>query len=548
MKYIRIRNVANEEMIVPRIALEKLGLSTKRNDAETIGRFGSGIKFAPIAALRNGWEWWFVGRDNYGPYYMQYAIHQEDGIDCVWYDYGDELKPSSFTLGAGELSWTDPFQIIREPIANAMDGAKVYGGDWSIDIVDEIDVAEDNEFCVYITASPELMKVVDNIDAYFSFNREVLSDFSKNKILKAFDKSLRVYCQDVLIHHRDDESMFDYCFDRIDLNEERNVKSEWDMNWNIAYSVIRLDDEDLIKKVIQSAVTSAKYEWNPSVASHYGSSTFTMNWQNIFADMYGDNAVIYPMNTMGGAIDGSLKLRGMKGIGVATDDAYKLLSGSGIKNYTSVLGEEAEYEIDYDIDKYPVLKQAVAFVKAAEQAFGKYEDRVSILCGDAARECRGLTLNKGTDKCMILVSEDHLQSGSLTDIIATLIHEYDHASTGIGDGYSDEGRKFRDLADKRIGKMIVQNYRPNPFFIRDGVVCLPVSEISRIGGNLIAITEHIRMMNCFFMKIGDFVLKLTGTDIEENFGHAHDPHFCDNATVVSYPTMINIENMEIVLS
>lgn len=60
-KYIKITNYLGSDEIVSRLALEKLGLSTKRNDAETIGQFGSGIKFAPIAALRNGWEWWFTG-------------------------------------------------------------------------------------------------------------------------------------------------------------------------------------------------------------------------------------------------------------------------------------------------------------------------------------------------------------------------------------------------------------------------------------------------------------------------------------------------------
>jgi hypothetical protein len=69
-KYLKITNTAEN---VSRIALEKLGLSTKRNDPNTIGQFGSGIKFAPIAALRNGWEWWFTGNDNTGPFVMQYV-------------------------------------------------------------------------------------------------------------------------------------------------------------------------------------------------------------------------------------------------------------------------------------------------------------------------------------------------------------------------------------------------------------------------------------------------------------------------------------------
>ena len=69
-KYIKITNHLGPDGKVSRLALEKLGLSTKRNDSETIGQFGSGIKFAPIAALRNGWEWWFTGRDDRGEYFL----------------------------------------------------------------------------------------------------------------------------------------------------------------------------------------------------------------------------------------------------------------------------------------------------------------------------------------------------------------------------------------------------------------------------------------------------------------------------------------------
>ncbi|CAB4188892.1 hypothetical protein UFOVP1172_158, partial [uncultured Caudovirales phage] len=70
-KYIKI---ANESGFVSRIALEKLGLSTKRNDPDTIGQFGSGIKYAPIAALRMGLDWAFTGEDEKGPYTLKYVV------------------------------------------------------------------------------------------------------------------------------------------------------------------------------------------------------------------------------------------------------------------------------------------------------------------------------------------------------------------------------------------------------------------------------------------------------------------------------------------
>ena len=108
--------ISNKAETVSRISLEKLGFSTKRNDAKTIGQFGSGIKYAPIAALREGLEWFFTGNDNTGPFTLEYIIQEEDNIECVAYKYGDYIKSSSFTVDAGVMSWEDPFQILREPM------------------------------------------------------------------------------------------------------------------------------------------------------------------------------------------------------------------------------------------------------------------------------------------------------------------------------------------------------------------------------------------------------------------------------------------------
>ena len=148
-KYIKISNRSDN---VSRIALEKLGLSTKRNDPDSIGQFGSGIKYAPIAALRKGLEWIFTGYDNKGPYTLKYKVEQEDGVDCIVYDYGDYKKASSFTIDAGVLSWENSFQIYREAVANAIDEANLTDTFWTKEIVDEKDIAPElGVFSVYIS-------------------------------------------------------------------------------------------------------------------------------------------------------------------------------------------------------------------------------------------------------------------------------------------------------------------------------------------------------------------------------------------------------------
>ena len=169
-KYIKISNYAP---CVSRLSLEKLGYSSKRDDPDSIGQFGSGIKYAPISALRLGLEFVFAGHDNNGPYMLRYKSEVKDGINCIVYDYGDYTENSSFTLEAGIMSWDNEFQIYREAIANAMDEAYTSDGDWYRSIVEEKDVVYNKgEFAVYITASPLMMGIYNDHDKYFLENRE----------------------------------------------------------------------------------------------------------------------------------------------------------------------------------------------------------------------------------------------------------------------------------------------------------------------------------------------------------------------------------------
>ena len=250
-KYLKFSNKADT---VSRIGLEKLGYSTKRNDPTTIGQFGSGIKFAPIAALRNGWKWHFLGKDNRGVYHLEYTTVEEDGIECIYYMYEDELKPSSFTIDAGVLSWLDAFQIYREAVANAMDAVQSRD-DWYISVVDKDEVVyEDGWFNCFVTASPELMEVHRNFDKYFCINRTPVAQYVKNhdgrklKVFHKVDPQTRIYSNNVLVFATDKfNSIFDYDIQGIALNEERSVKSHWDIEIEVAIIISMLVDKALFQ-------------------------------------------------------------------------------------------------------------------------------------------------------------------------------------------------------------------------------------------------------------------------------------------------------------
>lgn len=498
-KYIRISNTADN---VSRLSLEKLGLSTKRNNPDTIGKFGSGIKFAPISALRNGWKWWFTGTDNNGDYVLQYIVKKEDDIDCIWYDYGDVIKPSSFTIDAGTLSWSDPFQIYREAVANAMDGAKESEGYWDISIVNDV-THIDGMFCVYITAAPELLEIVNKHDYYFSNNRNVVfeKNISRCKLFDKVDTNTRVYCHDVLVYENTEyNSIFDYRFDDIELNEERTIKSEYSLNVKIEHLFLS-SPAPAIQSIVAAACSGREYfEFSNNNFNYTSGYTFPSAWVDCFFDRYGHDAVIIDEATSQFNVSSSLSMRGIKPILIKSDTAYRLLKVVGIPTAIDKLGESVKYQIDENVSEYPKLSEAISIARLAEPGLEKYIDTLAVF-SNSESDIYGLTINmkEPIEKRRILISKDHAETSTVSNIIATLIHEYDHATTGLTDSIDTNGRQFREIADRRIGQLIEKNFQKNPFLIEDGVVKFSGEDISRIGIPLVYSFEYSNLLNGYII-------------------------------------------------
>ena len=238
--YIKITNEAEG---FSRLYLELLGVSTKRDNDDTIGQFGSGTKFAPIYALRNGWEWVNTGHDEDGLYTMWYDIDNDNpaGIDVVQFVYEDEdrcrvVKNSSYSSGAGELGWDSPFQIFREAFANALDAHYEFGSKYWIDLVEEVGQPKWGEFSVYITADDGLLEIYNNFDRYFSINRtdviheDTLGAKIYEKLPGEKEGGVRIYHKGVLVYGPEIDglmcqSLYDYDLPKVSLNEERTLKS-----------------------------------------------------------------------------------------------------------------------------------------------------------------------------------------------------------------------------------------------------------------------------------------------------------------------------------
>lgn len=455
MSYIRISNKADK---VNRLYLEKLGLSTKRDNEETIGQFGSGSKFAPIAALRNGWEWINVGEDDLGEYKMQYVVKEECGIDCIYYLYNDELmKPSSFTVDAGVLSWDSEFQIFREAFSNALDEFTSLGNEYSIDVVDEVKF-ESGVFAVYLTAADELLQIISDFDKYFCIERTPVKIFSnKNKVFIPHDNEANFFYKGVLVHTDKDSNkvpIFDYEFYNITLNEERRVRNTYDIGAKVTAmfaDLVSSDDSDIsIAKILIQKANVDRWEWTISafhIDSYFYQTEFSA-FRTAWFELYGDSVAVSSELMK---FKAQFAMRDHKVIEIKSEFLYKLLEKVGVPCASSVLGDDVNYDfVEPESYMKRMFDDAIAIVNLYTKDYSDIVNETKVFIPQGEQDSIYGVAN--TKEQNVYISTRAFCN--MTTLVGTLIHEYDH----INSGFDDSDTQFRNVADKHIGDLLMQIY------------------------------------------------------------------------------------------
>ena len=470
-----------------------------------------------------GLDWIFTGQDDKGQYVLKYKVEKEDGVDCIVYDYGDYKKSSSFTVDAGVLSWEDEFQIYREAIANAMDEAKTSGTTWSREIVDAKDVASNlNEFSVYITASPNMMEIYNDHDKYFLENRKALytnePNYNKVSFYKPFDKNTHVYHKQVMVYENEEyTSMFDYEVQNIKLNEMRTVADEWTMNYRIAQAICECNDISIVKNIIQLSNSTKNYvEFEFTGSMHDVDNT----WHEAWTELYGEKCImVTPDQSLNQAYVSFIKEKGLDFKMISSSFFFWVLKKAGIQTIDSLAGEAIiNYDIDHDISKYPKLIKAIEIAARFEPGLLQLEKPIACFIPKQKDHYLGVVINPDTDDKQILIDRNHALNGELNEIVATVVHEYDHYETGYSDG-DVIGRKFRDLADRRIGQMMCEFYRPELIQVGKDGIYIPLESISELGGIQYNI-EWSRVLECFVMSIGKRAYKIHSHGLDTGVGCA----------------------------
>jgi hypothetical protein len=505
--YIKI---SNEATCVNRLALEKLGLSTKRDDPNTIGQFGSGIKYAPISALRMGLEFVFCGNDEQGPYQLRYSVREENGIKCIVYDYGTYTKESSFTVDAGILSWEDYFQIYREAISNAKDG-----GNWNRELVKQIDPPRTNEFAVYITASPDMMEIYDNHNSFFCDDHTIIFH-DKKKQVKILGKSSsqlsRVYVKTVLAFEEETEnaSLFDYEMNTISVNEERHIKNTYTMENDIVNTLIACNDSEVIDTILEYAFGDFSC-WEFEFHAKWEYSRLNPTYLERFKTMFGDKAIIVPPSVCAiPDIEKVIKMRGYQPKFCQNEKLYKCFENSKFPSAAEIFGEEINYNIDEDLSQSHMLLKAFDIAASFEPKLRSMPKPMALFMNSESDDIKGLTIgmDKDEDQRQILIEKTYSENAHIADLVGTIIHEYDHLSTGITDLMS---REFRNLADVRIGKLMTALHKETFVVYRKNQIVVKVKDIAHLSG-VDYVIEYFKPFASHLMRLGKsrFALEIRG--------------------------------------
>jgi hypothetical protein len=232
--YIRIRNSGE---IAPE-ALTLLGASTKREDDDKIGFFGSGIKYTVAYLLReNLFFKVYSGRNE-----IKFEIKEVTLGDHTFDQVIINGQETSITTAWGE-NWKR-WQIFREIVANAVDEVN-----FDIDLVDEINPID--ALTTFYLKYEDFCKYYDDFDSYF--RPELINNKNSEILMKEEASEMAVFKKGVRILEEDSkfESLFDYHIYNADLNEER-IASTFELRWHISALLTRCTDREVIEKLYQA--------------------------------------------------------------------------------------------------------------------------------------------------------------------------------------------------------------------------------------------------------------------------------------------------------
>lgn len=237
MNYLRIENnglICAEDLML-------IGSSTKREQTDKIGMFGSGWKYALSWLLRNESNPVIFSGEKEIKVDFEISMHRDNPVRVITVD---GVK-TSLTTEMGP-KWTG-WMCLREIISNAIDeGGYKMRTEYNPTFTNELD-----KTVIYVPLNTELAKVMLDFDSYFSFDRKPSYTFKSGKVfVKPAHSNVSIYRKGIRCSDYQFNSVLD--FDLTDVNIDENRISSWyDVTNKIKEIVSENTDCILLKTILQ---------------------------------------------------------------------------------------------------------------------------------------------------------------------------------------------------------------------------------------------------------------------------------------------------------
>jgi len=418
--------IQNDGLIIPE-DLKYLGGSTKRDNPNTIGHYGSGAKFMTPFYLRNNIPFFIYSGLNL----IKVETHDVEYRGQTRQIIFINDMETSITVEFGP-EW-DAWQALRETICNALDEPNPH-----FEFTDEI-VPIEGKTRIYIEVTEQIRSVLNNFNNYFCFERTANYTVSgtyrdsKNAV-RIFDKPnispVTIYRKGIrCVDEYTQKSRFDYDFLSIPINESRVLNGMYLAQNRLGAMIAQTVDIDLIQKFIYYNQDSALFE---STASFYD-ATFSDTWYELLKDktVLPQSLILFiPLTEFSNPI-------------VLSDSLFKQIFEQfpTLKTYRDYTKDNVPFK---EVENQLLLQRITLLVAHASKHFPTLSD-YTIRIVDFGNDNTYGTVHKGA----ILLSTK-LEYLDMEEIMAVILEEYFHNESG----FSDFTREFQNYLFKQIIKLI----------------------------------------------------------------------------------------------
>lgn len=414
MKYLKIQSKGQIEVA----SLSLMGASTKTNNPNSIGMWGSGGKYSIATMLRNNVDFKIYSGEDEIKVTTEKVVLRDQSFKRILIN-GEN---TSLVDSLGGADWDNSFAYIREIYSNALDEDE----ESTLEVVDK--VSGRGGFTTYFIEYNEAVEnFYNNISEFFCLkNSNVIFSNNYISVYNSTDNNLRLFRKGILCKHSDKErALFNYNSPDFKINESRVLSDTWDAKYTVGQGWKMCNNPETILMLLNSisGSNSGLYEhtiiWSSCV-------NFSDAWYQALSDktllgiehreMFEDeakNAIILPFELIRLL---KSQFENLNVLGVSSKGA------EGIKEVTNV----SQKLLDRVVDAISLLNKT------------NYKERLNAPNIKYVSFSKPTTLGQAVNGDILLSIK--LDTYSVDEIAKIIIEENEHNLTG----YEDETRLFQN--------------------------------------------------------------------------------------------------------